>query len=436
MQRLMIEKLAKWKVHRHRKPLVLYGVRQVGKTWLMKHFGDSHYQQTAYVSFDNNDRIKRIFDHDFDIPRIIKALSIETDRHITADDTLIIFDEVQECPRALTSLKYFNENAPEYHIIAAGSLLGVMSLEGSGFPVGKTDILTLYPMTFLEFLDAVDSRFVPIIHNLEFRHLPVFHHTLIDLLKQYFIIGGMPAAVKQYAETRDFAEVNVIQNTILDAYYADFAKHVPASDIAKVRSIWDSAPAQLAKENKRFLYSDMKQGSRGREYESALQWLKNAGLVTMLNRASLPKIPLIAYQENAIFKLYMPDIGLLSARTGLSPKAYIDPHNAAFTHYKGALAEQFVLQELLAAYARIPLYYWAAEKNNAEIEFIIQHENTIIPLEVKAGKNIKSESLKAYKKLFNPEIVFRISQNEYSRNQGNYEIPLYLTGQCMKIPLE
>ncbi|MCL2044341.1 MAG: AAA family ATPase [Treponema sp.] len=432
MQRLMIEKLAKWKAKSQRKPLVLYGIRQVGKTWLMKEFGDRHYQQTAYISFDHNDRIKRIFDHDFDIPRIIQALSIETDVKISADDTLIIFDEVQECPRALTSLKYFNENAPEYHIIAAGSLLGVMSLEGSGFPVGKTEMLTLYPMTFLEFLDAVENRFVSLIQNLEFRHFPVFHDALIDLLKQYFIIGGMPAAVKQYAETKDFAEVKIIQNTILDAYYADFARHVPASAIAKVRTIWDSAPSQLAKENKRFLYSDMKQGSRGREYEIALQWLKNAGLVTMLNRASLPKIPLIAYHENSIFKLYMPDIGLLSARTGLSPKVYIEP-NTTFTHYKGALAEQFVLQELLAANNAMPIYFWAAEKNNAEIEFIIQYENAVIPLEVKAGKHIKSESLKTYKKLFNPETVIRISQNEYSRTQSNYEIPLYLAGRYMDI---
>ena len=426
MQRNILEKLEKWKNSPSRKPLVIYGVRQVGKTWLMKEFGAKFYKQTVYISFDNNDRLERIFSRDFDIERIIQALSIETETAINPADTLIIFDEIQECPRALTSLKYFHENAPEYHIVAAGSLPGVMSLEGTGFPVGKVDKLTLYPMTFLEFLEAVDNRYVKIIKDNDFRQLAVFHQSIIDLLQRYFFVGGMPAAVKVFAGTKNFTEAREIQNGILDSYYADFAKHIPGTAIAKVRTIWDSAPVQLAKENKRFLYSDMKQGSRGREYETALQWLKDSGLVTMLNRASLPRIPLAAYRELPIFKIYMPDIGLLSARTGLSPKAYIG--NDTFTHYKGVLAEQFVLQELLAANDTVPIYYWAAEKNTAEIEFIIQYENAVIPVEVKSGKNIKSESLKTYKNLFEPKIVIRSSLNEYSCNKGNYEIPLYLTG--------
>jgi predicted AAA+ superfamily ATPase len=427
MKRNLIGKLEKWKNKSERKPLILYGVRQVGKTWLMKEFGKEHYQKTAYISFDNNDNAKKIFDQDFDISGIIRALSIEADVNITPTDTLIIFDEVQECPRALTSLKYFNENAPEYHIIAAGSLLGVMSMEGTGFPVGNVDMLTLYPMTFLEFLDAVDNRYVNIIKNLEFRQLSIFHASILDLLKQYFFVGGMPAAVKCYTETKDFLDTRDIQNLILNAYYADFAKHIPSSAIAKVHTIWDSVPVQLSKENKRFLYSDMKEGSRGRDYEIAMQWLKNAWLLHILNRVSLPKMPLIAYQEAHIFKIYMTDIGLLSARTALSPKAYIDEQNNTFTHYKGVLAGQFVLQELLS-YNNLPIYYWAAEKNNAEIEFVIQYENNIIPLEVKAGKNIKSESLKSYKNLFAPDITIISSQNEYRRNGNNFEIPLYLAG--------
>ena len=427
MQRDTIEKLKKWKNSLNRKPLVLYGVRQVGKTWLMKEFGAKYYNRSAYISFDNNERLKDIFNRDFDIERIIQALSIETEVNINPADTLIIFDEIQECPRALTSLKYFNENAPEYHIVAAGSLLGVMSLEGTGFPVGKVERLTLYPMTFLEFLEAVDNRFVKIIKDNDFRQLSTFHQSIIDLLQQYFFIGGMPGVVKTYAETKNFSEANEIQNSILNSYYADFAKHIPTSAIAKVRTIWDSVPAQLAKENKRFLYSDMKQGSRGREYETALQWLKDTGLVYMLNRVSLPKTPLIAYRELSIFKLYMPDIGLLSARTGLNPKVYIG--NDTFTHYKGVLAEQFVLQELLAANDTVPIYYWATEKNTAEIEFILQYENAIIPTEVKSGKNIRSESLKMYKKLFEPKTVIRSSLNEYSCNNGNYEIPLYMMGK-------
>jgi predicted AAA+ superfamily ATPase len=312
--------------------------------------------------------------------------------------------------------------------MAAGSLLGVVSPEGTGFPVGKVERLTLYPMSFLEFLEAVDNRFTEIIKNREFNHLSVFHNELLDLVKQYFFIGGMPAAVEFYAGTRSFSGTREIQNTILDSYYADFAKHIPASIIAKVRTIWDSVPAQLARENKRFLYSGMKQGSRGREYETALQWLKDSGLVYMLNRVSLPRIPLIAYREAPIFKLYMPDTGLLSARTALDPKAYIETENNTFTHYKGVLAEQFVLQELIAANDALPVYYWATEKNTAEIEFVIQYENTIIPLEVKAGKNTKSESLKTYKKLFTPNLVIRSSQQEYSRNKGDYEIPLYMIG--------
>jgi len=428
MDREFIEKLAKWKNKSDRKPLVMYGMRQVGKTWLMKEFGAKYYKQTVYISFDSNERVKNIFKSDLDVSRIIHALSMETWLKITPEDTLIIFDEVQECPNALTSLKYFNENAPDYHIIAAGSFLGVMSLEGTGFPVGNVDRLTLYPMTFLEFLKAVDNRFVEIIRNLEFKHLSVFHDPIIDLLKQYFFTGGMPAAVKCYAGTKDFSDVREIQNTILDSYYADFAKHIPASTITKVRNIWDSVPTQLAKENRRFLYSDMKPGSRGREYETALQWLKDMGLVKMLNRASLPKMPLVAYREASIFKLYMSDIGLLSARTALSPRAYIETDNNVFSHYKGVLAEQFVLQELLASNDNIPIFFWTTEKNTAEIEFVVQYENTIIPLEVKAGRNIKSESLKMYKKHFNPQTVIRTSQIEYSRNGGNFEIPLYLIG--------
>jgi len=440
MQRSMIQKLLKWKNKPNRKPLVLYGVRQAGKTWLMKDFGAKHYRQTAYVSFDNNEQVKRIFNDDFDISRIVRALSIETGMTINPDDTLIVFDEVQECPRALTSLKYFDEhsmeNAGKYHIIAAGSLLGVMSLEGTGFPVGKVDILTLYPMSFLEFLDAVDNRFVEIIKESNFRQLSVFHASIIDLLQQYLFVGGMPAAVKNYAGARDFSEVREVQKTILDSYYADFAKHIPATTIAKVRAIWDSAPAQLAKENKRFLYSDMKQGSRGREYEIALQWLKDSGLLFMLNRVSLPKVPLIAYREMPIFKLYMPDVGLLSARSSLSQRAFLETDHNVFSHYKGVLAEQFVLQEILAAYDYLPVYYWAAEKNDAEIEFVIQSKNAkeediVIPLEVKAGKNVKSESLKTYRNTFNPEITVRGSLLEYSRNKGNYEIPLYMIGNVI-----
>jgi predicted AAA+ superfamily ATPase len=432
-QRKTIEQLARWKDKTNRKPLVLYGLRQVGKTWLMKEFGRKYFQKTVYISFDNNERAAKIFESDFNIERIIRELSIESDTEINADDTLIIFDEIQEYPRALTCLKYFNENAPQYHIISAGSLLGVMSLEGTGFPVGKVDMLTLYPMTFFEFMEAVDSRYLQIIKGIESPTLSVFHDSIMELLLQYFFVGGMPAAVKTYVETKSFTQTREVQDFILNAYYADFAKHIPAANIAKVRTIWGSVPAQLAKENKRFLYSEMKQGSRGRDYEIAMQWLKDARLVHILNRVSLPKMPLIAYQEMPVFKLYMPDVGLLAARTNLNPKAYIDTEPAVFSHYKGMLAEQFVLQELLAAETRVPIYYWASEKNTAEIEFVIQYKNKIIPLEVKSGKNIKSQSLKRYIEHFNPETVIRVSSQKYSRNEGRIELPLYMVGNIFNV---
>ena len=431
MQRNSLKKLTEWKNNPHRKPLVLYGIRQVGKTWLMKEFGAAHYKKLAYISFDNNTQGKNIFAADFNISRLIQDLSIETGVPIKSQDTLIVFDEVQECPRALTSLKYFAEEAPEYHVMAAGSLLGVMSLEGSGFPVGKVETLTLYPMTFIEFLDAIDPRFVEPVSKGDTRQLEVFHEALMHLVQHYLYVGGMPEAVLRYAETGDLAEVRKIHHTILDAYYADFAKHIPPGSTAKVRAIWDSVPTQLAKENKRYLYSDMKRGSRGRDYETALQWLKDAGLVIMLNRVSLPLIPLVAYKEMPIFKLYMPDIGLLSARTSLSPKVLLDKEDALFTHYKGLLAEQYVLQELTATHDHMPLYYWGTEKNTAELEFLIQYENRIIPMEVKSGKNIKSTSLRIFKNTYNPEISIRFSARSYSRNGGNYEFPLYMAGNVL-----
>jgi predicted AAA+ superfamily ATPase len=432
MYRSAVEKLEKWKNSKDRKPLVVFGARQVGKTWLMKEFGAKSYDSTAYITFDINDIFKRIFEKDFSIPRIIHELSVATGLKITPD-TLIIFDEVQECPHALASLKYFNENAPEYHIIAAGSLLGVMTLEGTGFPVGKVDMITMYPMSFYEFLEAIEPRYVQILKALDFSAMSTFHDAITGLLKQYFYTGGMPAAVKKYSETRDFDEVRDVQRIILDSYYADFAKHIPPTSIARTRNIWDSVPTQLGRENKRFLYSGMKEGSRGRDYELALNWLTNTNLIYKLYRVSLPNLPLIGYKEPAIFKLYMNDIGLLSARAGLDIKLYIDDDNKTFSHYKGGLAEQFALQELIAANDKLPVYYWAAEKNTAEIEFVIQYNNEIIPLEVKSGKNVKSESLNAYRNEFAPIRAVRASLKNYGVMDGFYSVPLYLTGSLAVI---
>ncbi|MCL2440302.1 MAG: ATP-binding protein [Treponema sp.] len=427
MYRSMVEKLEKWKKSSDKKPLVLYGARQVGKTWLMKEFGAKYYDSAAYISFDSDSLLKNIFEKDLSIPRIIHELSIAANIKITPE-TLIIFDEVQECPRALTSLKYFNENAPEYHVIAAGSLLGVMTLEGTGFPVGKVDILTMYPMSFYEFMSEIDDRFLPSIKIFDFQTITTFHDPIVELLKQYFFTGGMPAAVKKYSENRNFKEVREVQKVIIDSYYADFAKHIPSSYIARTRDIWESIPTQLAKENKRFLYSDMKEGSRGRDYEIALNWLTDTNLILKLYRVSLPNMPLIGYKQSSIFKLYMNDIGLLSARTDLDPKSYLDDSSKTFTHYKGGLAEQFVLQELLAANASLPIYYWATDKNTAEVEFVIQYKNDIIPIEVKSGKSVKSESLNMYRNEFKPARSIRFSLKNYGFIDGLYSVPLYMVG--------
>jgi len=432
MDRSTIEKLEKWKNSPDRKPLIVYGARQVGKTWLMKEFGVKNYDSVAYITFDFDRLLKNIFEKDFSVPRIIHELSIAADVNITPD-TLIIFDEIQECPRALTSLKYFSENAPEYQIIAAGSLLGVMTLEGTGFPVGKVNILTMYPMSFYEFLDAVDSRFVRILKTLDFPAVATFHDVITRLLKQYFFVGGMPAAVQKYVETRDFGAVRDVQRIILDSYYADFAKHIPSTYIARTRDIWESVPTQLAKENKRFLYSDMKEGSRGRDYELALNWLTDTNLIHKLYRVSLPNMPLIGYKQPAIFKLYMNDIGLLSARAALDIKMYLDDNNKTFSHYKGGLAEQFVLQELLAANDKLPLFYWATDKNTAEVEFVMQYNGEIIPLEVKSGKNVKSESLNAYRNEYRPAHAVRASLKNYGVVDGLCSVPLYMVGSITEI---
>jgi len=432
MKRSIIERLKKWKHSPDRKPLVLYGARQVGKTWLMKEFGVTNYDSVAYITFDYDSLLNSIFEKDFSIPRIIHELSIAADVNITPD-TLIIFDEIQECPRALTSLKYFSDNAPEYQIIAAGSLLGVMTLEGTGFPVGKVNIMTMYPMSFYEFLDAVDSRFVPILKTLDFSAIATFHDSITGLLKQYFFVGGMPAAVQKYADTRNFGAVRDVQRTILDSYYADFAKHIPSTVIARTRDIWESVPTQLAKENKRFLYSDMKEGSRGRDYELALNWLTDTNLIHKLYRISLPNMPLIAYKQPSIFKLYMNDIGLLSARAALDSKTYIDDNDKTFSHYKGGLAEQFVLQELMAVNDKPPLFYWATDKNTAEVEFVIQYNGEIIPLEVKSGKNVKSESLNIYRNEYYPNRAIRASLKHYGVVDGLYSVPLYMIGSIMEI---
>jgi predicted AAA+ superfamily ATPase len=434
MWRKIFDDLVKWKNDDRRKPLVLYGLRQTGKTWAMRQFGAEHFKHTAYINFDHNLQAQRIFAQDFRIERILHDLAIETRVPIDPAQTLIVFDEVQECPSALTSLKYFYEESPYYHIIAAGSLLGVAQHEGTGFPVGKVDMLTLYPLTFQEFLSALgEEDFVELIKTKNFASLAVFSSKIIERLKQFFYVGGMPEAVVTYQETKDFDRVRRVQENILQAYYGDFSKHIPAHEIPKVRLIWDSLPAQLGKENKRFLYSAMKPGSKGRDYEIALEWLKNAGLISQIKRVSLPCLPLTAYQQNHIFKLYAPDIGLLSARAGLELKSYLDADEKVFHHYKGSLSEQFVLQELRAAAPNLPVHYWANDKNTAEIDFVVQFHDTIIPIEVKSGENVRGGSLKTYMTTFEPSVAIRASLLDYGRNNALIDVPLYMASEFAEI---
>jgi len=439
MQRDTLSKLLDWKNSPNRKPLMLYGVRQVGKTHLLREFGAQHYSAAAYISLDNNSRARAIFDGDFDIQRIIRELSIEADTRILPNDTLLILDEIQTCPKAVTALKYFNENAPDYHVAVAGSLLGVLSLETSGFPVGKISRMTLFPMTFAEFLDALgEGRFATLIRNGDLKTAGPFAEKITSLLKEYFLVGGMPAAVKRHADTRDFNAAREEQESLVNDYYADFARHVPHAELAKVRRIWESIPQQLGKENKRFLYAGMKKGGRGRDYENALRWLLDAGLACRVQRVSRPGLPLKNYAEEGIFKLYLPDIGLLAALTQLPPRAYLEPNDAIFNHYKGVMAEQFAQQELRATRAAAgqpPLYYWANAKNTAEIEFITQQDGKVIPIEVKSGKNLKSESLRTYitTPAFAPALAIRASLGKYGETPGAcgttcrlLDIPLYM----------
>jgi predicted AAA+ superfamily ATPase len=434
MQRNLFERLALWKEKPGRKPLIIQGARQVGKTWLMREFGRSSYTDTVYVNFDHNPKIRDIFAPDLDTRRILASLEAEFRQKIVPDKTLIIFDEIQECNRALVSLKYFCEDSPEYHVMAAGSFLGVAQHEGNSFPVGKVDVMTLYPLSFAEFLNAAgETGFVEMTAALNWPMIRGLRERLAELLKYYFYVGGMPEVVQTFVRERNFDEVREMQRTIIRNYSADFSKHIAASDIPKVGLLWDSIPAQLGKEKRKFIYSDMKSGARAREYENALSWLVKSGLVYQVNRVSLPNLPLISYREREHFKLYMLDIGLLSAQSGLGIKTLLEPNTAIFNHFKGALAEQYVLQELKVLDDQAPVFYWANDKGTAEVDFVLQKWDEVIPLEVKSSVNLKSKSLKAYLDRFVPKTAIRASLADFSRRENFFEIPLYMIGLYQEI---
>ena len=424
MYRIAIEKLYKWKNSKHRKPLIIEGARQVGKTWLMKEFGKQAYADTVYINFDSNSRMADLFSADLDTDRLIMGLELYAGRKINPDNTLLIFDEVQEVPRALASLKYFYENAPQYHIVCAGSLLGIALHQGTSFPVGKVDFLKLYPLSFREFLMATgNERFAELLKNQDYEMITSFKQTYIDALKHYYFVGGMPEAVQSFAESKDFNEVRAIQKRILAAYEQDFSKHAPNEIVPKIRMLWNSIPSQLARENKKFIYGLVREGGRAREYETAIMWLSDCGLVHKVSRVNAAGIPLKAYEDLKAFKLFIVDVGLLGCMTGLRQRTLLDGDDL-FVEFKGALTEQYVCQQLKTI-EDLGVYYYTNDRGSCEIDFVVDNGEQIVPIEVKAETNLRAKSLKTYRERFEPELSVRTSMADYKKEDWLLNLPLY-----------
>ena len=424
MYRFGIEELKKWKTRKHRKPLIIRGARQVGKTWLMKEFGSKFYTQYVYINFDNNERMKNLFEGDLDVQRIIIGLELYAGYKIDPDNMLLIFDEIQEVPKALTSLKYFNENAPQYQIVCAGSLLGIALHEGTSFPVGKVEFLDLYPLSYYEFMMALGKeRFVTLLQGRQYSFATDFKQEYIDSLKQYYYVGGMPEVVQAFADNRDFNEVRTIQRRILSAYEQDFSKHAPNEAVPRIRMLWNSIPAQLTKENKKFIYGLIKEGARAKEYELALLWLTDCGLVHKVHRVTVPNLPLKAYEDIKAFKLFFVDVGLLSCMVGLKQGVLLDG-NELVKEFKGALTEQYVLQELKTLKG-INTYYWTADRGTAEVDFVIDNGDDVFPVEVKAEINLQAKSLKVYREKFHPMKSIRTSMADYRDEGWLLNLPLW-----------
>ena len=424
MYRTAMDALLQWKEKINRKPLIIMGARQVGKTWLMKEFGKTHYEKTAYISFYNNKRMDDVFQADFDIKRILMNLNIESGVTITPGDTLIILDEIQDSPKVLESLKYFCEEAPQYHVVAAGSLLGVTIHEGVSYPVGKVDLLDLYPLNFREFLYAMDEQsLADALATKDYAIIDNFADKYLFWLKNYYYVGGMPAVVDEFRQNRDYAEVRQIQNDIVRQYEGDFGKHVDARTLPRIRLVWDSVPLQLAKENKKFFFGQIKKGARSSEYEIAIQWLVDCGLIYKVNRVNEPNMPLKAYKSINAYKLFVLDVGLLGAMSELEAESILEG-NDIFIEFKGALTEQYVLQQLISD-TRYNPYYFGTEKATFEQDFLIQKGKDIVPIEVKAGENIRSQSLKAYCDKYKPNKAVRFSTLKYMDQGWMENIPLY-----------
>lgn len=427
MERKLMSNLCAWQKSKHRKPLILWGARQTGKTWLMKEFGNNHFENVVYVSFYNNKKISDVFEEDYNVQRIINALETLMHTEIIPDKTLIIFDEVQYAPNVLESLKYFCEDAPEYSVICAGSLLGVAIHEGVSFPVGKADELHLYPMSFEEFLLANgESKLAEYCRDYTCGEVSDFSDRYIQLLKEYYVVGGMPEVVSRYIENKDFDEVRELQNNILHQYEGDLGKHIKVNELPRIRMVWNAIPVQLAKENRKFFIGQIKKGARQKDFEIAIEWLVDSGLIYKVHKVTKPAMPLKSYVDFSAFKLYMIDVGLLCAMSELDIESVI-LGNKIFTEFKGALTEQYVLQQIVSETKYTP-YYYAGEKSTYEIDFMIQKGKNVIPIEVKAEENVKAKSLKAFFDKFSPEISYRVSMNKYRNQEWLENIPLWTIG--------
>ena len=426
MKRKIYKQLLKWKENKDRKPLMLLGARQVGKTWIMQHFGKKEYKNVAYINCDDEPRMKQLFELDYNIDRILITIQAITGVKITPADTLIIMDEIQEVPRGLHSLKYFCEKAPEYHIMVAGSLLGVTLGKGESFPVGKVDMLTMYPMDYEEYLDATgNENWIELLHSKDWGLIDIMKPKMTELLRQYYFVGGMPGVVSKFIENTDLQQVRTLQRDILEAYRRDISKHTSAAESTRIREVLDSLPSQLARENKKFIYGAVRKGSRAKDFELAIQWLVDAGIVYKVSRIKEPKIPLKFYEDRDAFKLFLLDCGLLACMTDASADQILIGDNA-FTEFKGAFTEQYVLQQLLAL--GLKPYYWSNTKTPSEIDFIIQDSQRVIPVEVKAEENVRARSLAQFIK-DNPWLKgLRISMKGYVDQEWMENIPIIAIG--------
>jgi len=428
MKRFALDRLVEWKNNPNKKPLILNGARQVGKTWLMKELGKKYYKDYLYINFDKNPDLEDVFKQNLDPKRIIKRLSIINEKEVT-DDTLIIFDEIQEVPKALSSLKYFEEET-NYNIICAGSLLGVALHKGISYPVGKVENINIYPMNFYEFLIGTDKKnLYDALVLKDWELIKILKERFIDALKEYFIVGGMPGVINVFKEKNSFLEVQKVQEEILGNYEKDFSKHTSVIESEKVRQVWHSIPSQLGKENKKFIYGHIREGARAKEYENAINWLIDCGLVYKIQRINVPKIPLNAYKDERIFKLYLCDIGLLAKLSGLEYKDLLNNNNL-FIEFKGSLTEEFVCMELIE---KLNLAYYTNDRNTCEIDFVTKIGQGIVPIEVKANVNLQAKSLKTYIDKFKPDFAIRTSMADYKENDNLYDIPLYAISEITNI---